>query len=228
MSRYRWFQVEWPVSIRTISGRIKARAFDENSTHGFVVDRVRDDYLDARYVERIEYTDTITDPFGKELSYPRVEFRQCIFRASLQSPGLELIDAPRSAQGLLNRLSEVTDFEVAINGLNVDVLAWADAFQKALGISPLVDSLQIGALEIEPGITAKAVIKGDRDVREACSVLTNDRKYAMEKVQLRLLSPSRGTVVLTNTGSAKIDADDPTDALRNALRQSIMEVTNKT
>ena len=49
MSRYRWFHVEWPVSIRTISGRIKARAFDDNSAHGFVVDRVRDDYGNGVY-----------------------------------------------------------------------------------------------------------------------------------------------------------------------------------
>lgn len=227
MSRYRWFHVEWPVSIRTISSRIKARAFDDNSAHGFVVDRVRDDYLDARYVERIEYTETITDPFGKELSFPRVEFRQCIFRASAQYPGLELIDAPRSAQGLLNRLSEVTDFEAAINGLNINVIAWADALKNSLGISPLVDSVQIGSLEIESGISAKAVIKGNRDVREACSALMGNRKYTMEKVQLRFLSPCQGTVVLTNTGSAKIEADDPSDILKNALRHSIREVTDK-
>lgn len=227
MNRYRWLQAEWPVPIRVISKRIKNMSFGESASHGFIVDRVRDDYIDARYVERVEYIDTVTDPFGSELSFPRVEFRQSSFHISADSSCLELINPPRSAQGLLNRLSELTDFDVAILGLSVDVLAWADAFQDVLGISLLIDSLQIGSLEIESGITARAIIKGERDVKNVSLAFIKSRKHVIEKMQLRLLSPNGGTILLTNSGSAKIDVDDPTDILRIALRQSIMNVTKK-
>lgn len=44
MKRFRWFKVEWPSSIRTLAKRIAKRPFNEESGHGFFVDRVRDDF----------------------------------------------------------------------------------------------------------------------------------------------------------------------------------------
>lgn len=223
MKRFRWFQVEWPTSIRTLAKRIKLRTFDGELGHGFFIDRVRDDFLEARYVERVEYTDVVVDPFGKELTFERVEFRQTLFRASSSAPGLELIDPPRNVQALMNRLSETVDFEVAITPAIVDVLAWAAVLQNVGGVSSVVDSLQIGSLEIEPGIVAKVVIKGDRDVRAACTALTNDRKFAVEKIQLRLASPHRGTVVLSTSGSAALSSEDSVEQLIQPLRMALAD-----
>lgn len=218
MKRFRWFQVEWPTPIRSLANRIKLRSFDGESGHGFLIDRVRDDFLEARYVERVEYTDVVVDPFGKELTFERVEFRQTLFRASSSSPGLELIDPPRNVQALMNRLSEAVDFEVAITPATVDVLSWSTLLQDVGGVSSVLDSLQIGALEIEPGIVAKMVIKGDRDVRTACAALTQDRKFAVEKIQLRLANPHRGTVLLSSVGSAALSSGDSIEQLMQPLR----------
>ena len=221
MKRFRWFQVKWPTSIRTLAGRIKTRTFEGESGHGFFIDRVRDDYLEARYVERIQYTDVVVDPFGRELTFERVEFRQTLFRASSAAPGLELIDPPRNVQALMNRLSETVDFEVAITPAVVDVLSWSAVLQKICGVSSVVDSLQIGALDIEPGIVAKVVIKGDKDVREACTALTQNRRFAMEKIQLRLASPHRGNLVLSSGGSAALSSEDSIEHLIQPLRESL-------
>lgn len=227
MKRFRWFQVQWPISIRTLAKRIKIRTFEGESGHGFFIDRVRDDYLEARYVERVEYTDVVVDPFGKELTFERVEFHQTLFRASSAAPGLELIDPPRSVQALMNRLSEAVDFEVAITPAVVDVLAWSAMLQNTGGVSSVVDSLQIGALEIEPGILGKVVVKGDRDVRAACTTLTQDRKFTMEKIQLRLASPHRGTVVLSSGGSAALSSEDSIEHLIQPLRIALANATPK-
>lgn len=223
MKRFRWFQVEWPTSIRTLARRIKMRTFEGESGHGFFIDRVRDDYLEARYVERVEYTDVVIDPFGKELTFDRVEFRQTLFRASSAAPGLELIDPPRNVQALMNRLSEAVDFEVAITPAVVDVLTWSAVLQNVGGVSSVVDSLQIGALEIEAGIVAKVVVKGDRDVRAACAALTQDRKFAMEKIQLRLSSPYRGTIMLSSAGAATFSAEDTIENLLMPLRLALTD-----
>lgn len=218
--RYRWLAVQWPVALTTLGKRLKARPFAGDVTHGFVVDRIRDDVLEARYVERIEYTETITDPFGKELSFDRVEFRQSYFCASTHGPGLEVRDPPRTLQPLLNRLSEATDFEVAITPYSVDVLAWATKFQAGISLPLVVDSLQMNSLRIEEGITAKIVIKGNRDVRAACTTLAADRPFQLERIQLRLERPV-GTVTLSSTGSATLNVDDPDNVLLEQLRAAL-------
>lgn len=219
--RYRWLRAQWPISMRTLAKRLKAKPFGNDVTHGFVIDKVRDDLLEGRYVERIEYTETVTDPFGIELSFERIEFRQSAFRASIFGPGLEIRDPPRSVQPLMNRLSEATDFEVAITSYAVDVLAWAAQFQKKSSVSLLVNSLQMSSLQVEEGISAKIVIKGERDVREASSALAGNREFSLERIQLRLLQPSSGTVVLSNNAGASLNLDDPNDTLLEVLRATM-------
>ena len=79
--------------------------------------------------------------------------------------------------------------------------------------------MQIGALEIEKGVVAKVLIKGDRDVRAACDVLTHDWKFSIEKVQLRLANPYRKTtIVLSGTGAAVFSSDTLAEELLSPLR----------
>lgn len=127
----------------------------------------------------------------------------------------------------MNRLSEAVDFEVAITPAVVDVLSWSAVLQNVGGVSSVVDSLQIGALEIEVVIVAKLVIKGDRDVRAACAALTQDRKFAMEKIQLRLSSPHRGTVVLSSGGSAALSSEDTIEHLLELLRLALADAMQR-
>jgi hypothetical protein len=210
--------------MRTLAKRLKIKSFDDNSYDGFVIDRVRDDCIEARYIEKVEYIDKVIDPFGKELSFERVEFKQCEFRAASYGAGLELIDAPRSTQGLISRLIEATDFSLAITPMSINVLSWATFLQENMKTTGVVDSLQIGSLELEQGISAKIVLKGDKDVRNASKLLTKEKSYSLEKIQLRFTGLHNGTLLLTNIGAVKIDMVDASDlvvALRNSLTSAL-------
>lgn len=220
--RYRWMNAQWPVSMQTLGRRLQAREFRGDATHGFVIDRLRNDLLEARYVERVEYTETITDPFGKEISFDRVEFRQSHFRATVYGAGLEIRDPPRSVQPLMNRLSEATDFEVTISPYTIDVLKWAAKFQNASGFFCHVDSLQMSDLQLEDGIVAKVVIKGDQDVRQACTRLAANRHYLLERIQLRLDKPGAGTIVLSHSGAATLSVDNSDEEILEYLRAGLI------
>lgn len=226
MKRYRWFKAEWPFSMRVLAKRLKAKPFIDDASEGFVIARVRDEFVQARFVERLEYDDTVTDPFGKELSFHRVDFRQCEFRASADSPGLELVDAPRSVQALVSRLAEASEFSLAISPLSVDVLAWAASVQKLLNIQGIVESLQIGSLELAPGIAAKAVIKGSTDVLASSTALIEGRRHAIEKVQLKFPGSKRISLLLTNVGVLKVEAERP-DEIVATVRQSLAALLSK-
>lgn len=206
--------------MRSLARRMKTRAFDDSTPDGFVIDRVRDDFIEARYVERVSYTDKVVDPFGKELTFERIDFRQCGFRASTHGPGLELLNPPRSTQGLVSRLSEVSEFTLAVVALPVDVNSWATEFQRITHVDGIVDSIQIGAIELERGVFAKAVVRGSKDVREASRALTGARRYTLEKIQIRLRGSLQGSIVLTNTGGATLNTPDA-DNIIQALRESI-------
>ncbi|RQP23070.1 hypothetical protein [Piscinibacter terrae] len=222
MKRYRWLRAKWPISMRVLAKRLKAKGFEDGKTDGFVVDRARDDYLEARFVERVEYDDTVVDPFGKELSFHRVEYRQCEFRASVDGPGLELVDAPRAVQAAISGLAEATEFGLAIASLNLNVLAWAKGVQRLANISGIVDSVQIGAIELAPGITAKALVRGSTDVLSASNRLVDGKKHLIEKVQLKLPGSRKTAIVLAGNGTVRIDSEVPSDtvvSIRAALQE---------
>lgn len=222
MTRRRWLRAEWPMAIRTLAKRVRQQEFSEGRASGFILDRVRDDSLEARFVERYEYTETVSDPYGKELKFDRLEFRQTAFRATPGWPGLELIDAPRSTQSLVSGLLEASNFELAVSPIEVNVLAWADELQRALGAEAVIDSLQVAALMVADGIKAKVMLKGERDVRAACKEMLQGRKHVLEKLQLRVtVGTTQATVVLTNGASAKVDGIDVPVELVEHLRASL-------
>lgn len=222
MSRYRWMEAGWPVPIRSLAKRIQEHPFSNDESSGFILDRVRDDFLEARYIERYEFQETVADPFGKELTFDRLEFRQTSFRAALGWPGLELLDAPRSAQSLISQLLEATNFTLPIAPLTVDVIVWADAFQQAFGSPIVIDSIQLGALQLEDGIRAKVVLKGDKDVRAACMELIQGRKHVIEKLQCRVVRGHlRASMLIANNAAVKIEGHDLHDEVLLALRVSL-------
>ena len=84
----------------------------------------------------------------------------------------------------------------------------------------LLSPMHFGGIT-EAGIVAKVVVKGDRDVRAACAALTQDRKFAMEKIQLRFSGPHRGTVVLSSGGAAALSSEDTIEHLLEPLRLAL-------
>jgi hypothetical protein len=212
----------WPLPIRTIGTRLKEHSFSNDERSGFILERVRDDLIEARYVERYEFKETVSDPFGKLMTFDRLEYRQTSFRASPNWPGLELIDAPRSSQGLVSELLEATNFTLSIAPLTVELLKWADAFQQSLGRAIIIDSIQLGSLYVEDGVKAKVVLKGDKDVRAACKELVNGKTHILEKLNCRVVNgQSRVSVLMANNAAIKIEGNSSHDDILQALRSSL-------
>ncbi|MDO9332714.1 MAG: hypothetical protein Q7U27_28820 [Pseudomonas sp.] len=227
MTRYRWLDVNWPLPMRSLALRMKERGFDSLSSHGFVVDKIREDFIEARYIEKVNYTDTVVDPFGNESFFERIEYRESSFRVSEASPGLELMNSPRSLQALLNRLSEISDFQASIVPLEVNVLAWTKELTDIWKVDSILDSMQISRLHLDSGIYAKVLISGECDVREASKRLTEERNYTLEKVRLRIVGKPKGTIILSSAGTVTISFDDVSDDLLFFLRVSLDAVMNQ-
>lgn len=223
MTRYRWLEADWPAAIKGLSKKVRQNSFRTEGHSGFLLDRVRDDFLEARYIERFEFQETVSDPFGKEVTLDRLEYRQTAFRATATWPGLELIDPSRSVQQLLNELIEASDFSVSLAPLSVDVLKWAEGIQQTFGGLLTISSIQLGGLKLEDSTTAKVVLKGEKDVREACRKLTGNRPHVLEKLQFRItVGSTSATVLLANNATAKIEGGDVEAELLAAIRKAMI------
>ena len=221
MNRLRWLNAQWPASMRTIGDRMKARPFTEHSVDGFAVERIREDFIEGRFIEKYAYQEINSDPFGKEEVLERIGYRSTEFTLYSQFPHVELKNGQRSIRDFVNRLLETCNFDLVVSPVTVNLLDWVSTFQDSLSQKITVDSLQISGVELEAGITGKILFKGDKDVREAVDHIVGGKKYVLEKIQMKMeLGSQRVTVHLANNGSAKVPPDHTSDLLP-LLRRAI-------
>lgn len=208
MNRVRWLNAQWPISMRIAGNRMKARPFTEDSVDGFIVERVREDFIEGRFIEKYIYQEVNSDPFGKEEVVERVGYRSTYFTLYSQFPHIEIINGHRSTRDFVNRLLEICDFDLVIAPVTVNLLDWVSTFQDLLGKNITIDSLQISGVELEVGVIGKILLKGDKDVRGAVDRIVGEKKYILEKIQVKMELDSKGVAIhLANNGSAKIPVD---------------------
>jgi hypothetical protein len=221
MKRVRWLNAQWPTSMRTIGSKMKSMPFTEDSVDGFTIERIREDFLTGRFIEKYVYEEINSDPFGKDEVIERIGYRSTDFTLYSQFPHIEIHDGQRSIKDFVNRLLETCSFNLTITPVSVNLLEWILAFQVMVEQKLTVDSLQVSNVELEDGIAAKILIKGDRDVREAVDRVVEGRKYVLEKLQVKMiLSGARVAIHLANNGSVKVPVDHSAELLP-LLRKAI-------
>lgn len=210
MTRARWFQVATPYSPRALAARMKTRAFTEETTNGFLIERTRDDYTEGRYIEKLTYQETIPDPFGRETRYERTTYRQVPFTFHTTFPQLEIRDTPRNTHAFLSTLLELTNFTIATNALSVDILQWAKNLQEHTATPITVNCLQLSDVTVATGVLGTIALKSDYDVRDQLANITAGKTFRVGRARLQW-SPPSGRVVahLLSTGAVKLEHATP-------------------
>lgn len=221
MRRVRWFEASWPMSLRKLAARMRGEPFGAESTAGFLLDRVRDDEIVGRYVEKVVFLERVRSPLGDEIDLERLLYRETQFNISTVFPQLELWDAPRSTQGFASKLMEMGGFSVVLAPLRVDLLAWVDALESELSSVVTVQVLQASGIELEEGVVCRISASGDRDVRAALLKVGKNRGFWPERVTATAITRGRVAAIhLAHTGSVRLD-ESLVEELLPAVRRSL-------
>jgi hypothetical protein len=220
MNRVRWLDAQWPSPIRTVGKKLLDMPFTEERMDGFAIERIRDDYIEGRYIEKYNYQEVISTPFGGEEVLDRIGYRTTEFTLFDSPPHIELRNYQRSIKELISRLLEACSFNLVVTPPTINLIEWVSALQDAVDQEVTVDSLQVSNVEIDEGVAGKILLKGAKDVREAADALLAGRKHVLEKVQVKFTDLNKiVTIQLSNNGTAKLPAVMPSDLLRH-LRES--------
>lgn len=220
MIRRRWLHARWPISMRSLANRFQNLHFTSETPNGFIVDRLRADWIEGRFIERHEISQTVESPLGERMLYERTEFRETSFIAGLDRAGLEILNPPRSMSLFLSRLAEACDFQVAVSEIKVDVTAWSEHLSTHLGKRLDIVSCQLRDIKLGDNIQATAVLKGSADLREATHLITGGASYINDKIKVQIQDTPSYSVILTRQGSVTLDRNISEDLLE-ALRQSL-------
>jgi len=219
MRRYRWHRAEWPLSMRELSRRLQGCPFRMDGHEGFLVDRVRSDYVEARFIQKREYIDEIKNPLGEVIRQSRLEFIEHSFRAASGGPGLELSDPSRSINRLLSKLAEICDFSLVLSNIEIDPLDWVGVFRKESRLETTIESLQFSKVVVDRDVYASIMIKSDRDVYKQSIDFLADRKARTEKVKVSFNKAGHNYIILARNGAMAIKNYD--EEVIESVRQAI-------
>lgn len=224
MNRIRWMSAKFPGSIRQLGKGLQQIRFTEESGQGFIIDRIRDDSLEARYIERVAFTESLTDPFGNNFTINRLEYRVADFTLSKTFPELELRMPPRGLKGLTNGLQKASEHSMVLEQNIIKVRRWVSAIERNVGSKVVIRGAVATGIELEEGATAKIAISGPRDVRSGFSELAPKRQYNWDSVQIDYPGDTgKYRIVLGADSSIRFDPDTPEElisSIRDALRNT--------
>lgn len=224
MKRLKWMGVESRSSMRDLAKRLQKAEFKEGVNSGFLLERARDNFLDARYIERMEFTETLIDPFGRSQVANRVLYIEVDFTLTDHFPELELRMAPRGLSAFMNSLMKASNFSMSIEKCNIDLLRWTKAMGRTLGVKPAIKGAIASDIELAEGAVARIGIVAPKDARAGLAEVLMNRKHKLSNLQIEF--PFRGAsqrMLLSSEGSIRYpDAfgDTEIDAVREALREA--------
>jgi hypothetical protein len=133
--------------MKSIANGMANERYAPNASSGFILDEQSLGLIRGKYVQRIEFTERITDPFGKQFEYPIVHFLQQEFLITADPSSLLLLNTCPAAKALTGRLAEFSDFTISVEPIALDTNAvikrFTGRFQAVRINAASVDDLPI-------------------------------------------------------------------------------------
>ena len=227
--RARWYCIAPGVpALRRIAEAMQAEQYGRRRSSGFRLDEVRRDHIDGRFIERVEWDDTVEDPVGGQLVVHRIELRQARFRLSTAEPELEVLDAPRSLGNLGDALSRCFGETVRLQDVNVLPDTWLRELEERIG-KVTVTALSTCSFSASARTSVTMAFSGTDDVRKHIARFTNGSEVGVARLVGTLASPHRGRVdLIAGARAALHDVDGAAiHAVRESLRASMIKTTGE-
>lgn len=167
-----------------VAEALLARPFKLDSVTGFKIEVVSSHIIEGRYIEKTEFVETLTDPFGSVTMVPRVRYESFAFRLFKTFPEIELIDPVRSIKGFLSEISRAFGFDIVLNKPKADVRRWLDQLERKSSRGE-VRRMFFTDIDIEHTATGHLGVVGDADVRRPAEAFLRARRGELDKITFR-------------------------------------------
>lgn len=208
---------------RVLVDQMRARQYTSRRGSGFRIDEVRRNSISGRFIERLEWEDTVEDPSGSSFRLQRVEFRQVKFRLfSSVHPGVELTNPPRALRTFVDEISKCCEKDIRLAEVVASPDAWLSELENHIGRALVASAT--AEFSLSARTSAVVDFTGSEDVREYIRNFAGDKSTRVSRIVVCLPSPYEGRVRLLTAGRAVIleGNDETVEILRIALRNACM------
>ncbi|PQQ35958.1 hypothetical protein [Photorhabdus laumondii] len=206
----KWFNASFPKSYDEIYTSIIANPFNEEKGWGVSINQYDDDALSAKYIERIEVKEIITDPYGNETSFEYFKFVQFDFylrRETKNNYLLVIESAPRSIKGFISNMIKATASDFNVSNLTINVEDFIK-FIKVRFRSVQVQKAKLKGLTFSKYTSGDLEIESSVDALEEINLVFENPKFKIEKAKLLINNGTRTEVIEVNANGAIIFTEE--------------------
>ena len=187
MTRYRWLKAEYQKrGFDLLKRELIHNAYDETTGSGFRLDFSQDDQVKGKYIVKKEIQEVILDPYENEIITNRISFDIYKFSISKSFPEITLFDPPRSAQPFFTKISVLSDFNIFISPIEIDIQAWIQSLESLSGFKCLVRKINCSGISLSSSVSGQIALAGSEDVRKYLVNMAGRNKFRMDKATLSI------------------------------------------
>ncbi|WP_067221117.1 hypothetical protein [Marinomonas gallaica] len=224
MMKAKWLYSELPISLGELSQLMKKNQYSESTGSGFLLSTSTSKKLVGKYIEKVILKNLVEDPFGEISEVESINYYTCQFNWSDESHFMYISEPPRSLKKFSNKLHSLTGLGLVLSELSVAPECWLRRIEEE---ADEVKIFQISSYGIRTSLnsTAKIVVSGKTDVREAFAELVSDKRYLTDSIKFE--AEFEGMTVkgeLTKSGSCRLTSPNLSfvlEKLRASLEKSI-------
>jgi hypothetical protein len=205
----KWIKLKFDCSLSEMIKRLRIFNFNPECGSGFEIINIKEERIEARFIERVVYKEIIEDPFGNPEHYEFTRYN--IFKFYLLPLKKDrflivLLNPPRSLKPFVNALTNVLVDNIFVSFIDFDVLK----ISKALASSPWIANLLLRKVKVlgsllEGRASAKIYLQSNGNVLNDLTEAFPNFKPIIEKASFQFLFDGKlETCELSSSGSLSI------------------------
>lgn len=224
MKKIKWFDAEWPISLKTIASRMLERQYNDRNGEGFLLSKNSNICIEGRYIKKIFIKNEVIDPFGDKSEIENIDYNIVNFRVRDEKyTSIEISDYPSLVKPFVENLRTICGPHMSISNVTIDPQKWLKVLETKLGKLE-VHRVECSGINVANIGMAKVIFNSTQDIRNGSKEFLGKRYYVVDNIHCSLSTPIyKGKIELSKRGAAKYSVNCKRFVLP-ALRETISSV----
>lgn len=224
MRKVKWLRIESPFPMSNMAEKLSCDSFTEEKGRGFILNKVRNNQLNGKFVEKVIYEDKILSLYGEENIIERVEYKITEFLLNADSyPIAVIVNPPRTLKPFANALIRNLGFGTSIEEIIIEPFRWVEEIMHEQLIT--INQIDVSQIQVSEYALAKMQIASSKDLLNYYKTELLPQKTRIDRLSASISTHDySGKFKLFRNGTAYIEVKHEREfstLLYNALIKAI-------
>lgn len=222
MKKVKWIVLNNRFTLAETIDKLNNDPYSESKGKGFVFEKIRDDFCQGRFVEKIITEDKLGTLHGDITTIERIDYRNTTFSIDRTFlPIIAITNPPRTLKPFAQAIVKNMGLGVSLEEIEISPFAWFEVLSKFLSLT--VTQLDISQVKVADFALAKMQINSSHDLKNYFLNELRDKQSRLERLTISIHNPEHhGKLKLFRNGMAHIESKGEADLIQ--LLQSCLMV----